>query len=293
MSNQNNSYKDFENIQTLFFNSKISSNISNKEWMNEVENKLISTINIPGTHDSFALNGGYMIYKCQSLDLISQLISGIRYFDLRCVLENNIIEIYHMDYKQNINLDNILEIINDFLIQHPSEFIIVRIKEEIKLDRNIDIKSIILNILLKYKDIIYVNTNSQIPFLNEVRGKLIVLDDKLNLSIGYKWEDMIIQDDYLITEMKYIENKLNSINNHFIKNSKSKIENAFIINHLSSSCVPKFYIDVSPCSSSFTSNRFLYDILIEKQKEFCTFGIMPIDFPGDDLITKIIESNYI
>lgn len=100
MSYQNNSYKDFENMQTLFFNSMNISNISNKEWMKKVENKLISTINIPGTHDSFALHGGYMIYKCQSLDLISQLISGIRYFDLRCVLENNIIEIYHMDYKQ-------------------------------------------------------------------------------------------------------------------------------------------------------------------------------------------------
>lgn len=125
-----------------------------------------------------------------------------------------------------------------------------------------------------------------------MRGKLIILDDNLNLNIGYKWDNMIIQDDYLIKEMKYIENKLNSINNHFVRYRKSKIENAFIINHLSSSCIPKFYIDVSPCISSFISNKYLYEILIEKQKEFCIFGIIPIDFPGDDLITKIIESNF-
>uniref|UniRef100_A0A8C0Y7N0 Phosphatidylinositol-specific phospholipase C X domain-containing protein n=1 Tax=Cyprinus carpio carpio TaxID=630221 RepID=A0A8C0Y7N0_CYPCA len=53
------------------------------DWMKTLDdNKFISDIAIPGTHDSLALHGGPAA-KCQAWSLVNQLKAGICYFDLR------------------------------------------------------------------------------------------------------------------------------------------------------------------------------------------------------------------
>ena len=57
-----------------------------KNWMSHIPNdKLISEISIPGTHDSAARfeDGIGSFIRCQDLTLTEQLNRGIRFFDIR------------------------------------------------------------------------------------------------------------------------------------------------------------------------------------------------------------------
>ncbi|KAG1926597.1 PLC-like phosphodiesterases superfamily protein [Pimephales promelas] len=72
--------------QQEVFNDKNTLNLPANDkigWMETLDDdKLISTLTIPGTHDALALYGGPFA-KCQAWSLEDQLKAGIRYFDLR------------------------------------------------------------------------------------------------------------------------------------------------------------------------------------------------------------------
>ncbi|KAG5271699.1 hypothetical protein AALO_G00182990 [Alosa alosa] len=55
-------------------------------WMKSIDNnKFISDITVPGTHDTMALHWGSFV-ECQAWSLETQLKAGIRYLDLRTSL---------------------------------------------------------------------------------------------------------------------------------------------------------------------------------------------------------------
>ncbi len=57
-------------------------------WMETLDDeKFISDITLPGTHESLALHGGF-IAECQAWSLEDQLKAGIRFFDFRVSGEN-------------------------------------------------------------------------------------------------------------------------------------------------------------------------------------------------------------
>lgn len=77
-------------------------------------NKLISDITIPGTHDAMALHGGPAA-QCQAWSPMDQLEAGIRYLDLRVSGEN--LEIKHGITYQHITFPEVIEKIKFFLIK--------------------------------------------------------------------------------------------------------------------------------------------------------------------------------
>eukprot|EP00833_Pecoramyces_ruminatium_P012030 jgi/Orpsp1_1/1186062/evm.model.c7180000096705.1 len=120
-------------------------------WMNYInENLKLNEINIPGTHNSGTFNidkspDDLKIVslfkneygKTQNLNISDQLLNGIRYLDIR-LASDDYDNIYishgkHTCYNDNHEGLYLTEVLNDcvnFLINHPSETIIIHLKYE-------------------------------------------------------------------------------------------------------------------------------------------------------------------
>ncbi|KAI7783959.1 phosphatidylinositol-specific phospholipase C [Diaporthe eres] len=112
------------------------------EWMARVPDQTnLASLSIPGTHDTetFDLVNNTK-FQCQNHDLRTQLRAGLRYFDIRGRLlidetgsgEVNapVIGIFHAQMYTGYTLEDVLLTLFEFLDQHPTEGIIMRLKME-------------------------------------------------------------------------------------------------------------------------------------------------------------------
>ncbi|PSK36009.1 hypothetical protein B9Z65_5824 [Elsinoe australis] len=101
------------------------------KWMSRIPDTApISSLTIPGTHDSTAYDVVWPFVATQSLTLDEQLLSGIRYFDFRCGLRHNVLEMVHGRALLGRTLASCLAILYDFLASHPTEALIVQLKQD-------------------------------------------------------------------------------------------------------------------------------------------------------------------
>lgn len=112
------------------------------DWMARVPDQTsLASLSIPGTHDTetFDLVNNTK-FQCQNHDLKTQLRAGLRYFDIRgrLVIEEAVggeettpeIGIFHAQVYTGYTLEDVLLTLFDFLDQHPTEGIIMRLKME-------------------------------------------------------------------------------------------------------------------------------------------------------------------
>ncbi len=104
-------------------------------WMSFLEGKVkvVDTV-IPGSHDSATYsmrevgNIGDAYAKTQDYNLTAQLLSGIRYLDLRCKMKDNSVVICHGSVTGS-KLKTILEQINRFVEVAPGELLLLDFQE--------------------------------------------------------------------------------------------------------------------------------------------------------------------
>jgi len=113
-----------------FFNYNSVSPLSPQDWMGSIpDQKKLSEITIPGTHDSCTFHAS-PISKCQNLTLEQQLEAGIRFIDIRCRHFYDKFELHHGREYLHLNFDYVLDTCRDFLKRHERECIIMSVKEE-------------------------------------------------------------------------------------------------------------------------------------------------------------------
>lgn len=112
------------------------------DWMARVPDQAsLASLSIPGTHDTetFDLVNNTK-FQCQNHDLKTQLRAGLRYFDIRgrLVVDEAAggeettpeIGIFHAQVYTGYTLEDVLLTLFEFLDQHPTEGIIMRLKME-------------------------------------------------------------------------------------------------------------------------------------------------------------------
>ena len=106
--------------------------IDRSEWMKTFSDDLsLRQIAIPGTHDSVATRSiGDLSGEAQTLNLEDQLYTGVRFFDIRLKLQGSSLRGFHGIVDQKIGFDKIQKTFDTFLEKHPSETILVSIKDE-------------------------------------------------------------------------------------------------------------------------------------------------------------------
>ncbi len=172
------------------------------DWMNKIDGKtLLSELSMPGTHNSCALYEPiYNLGKCQNYTVFDQLNMGVRFLDLRVYIEKGELMLAHGVLPQCIALKDVLTQCYAFLEIHPSETVIMSIKNE-RRDSESDIAEYVKRNTDADRDMWY--TESKIPTLDECRGKIVLLKrfnsdiiDGLDASRG--WNDnasFIIEKD--------------------------------------------------------------------------------------------------
>ncbi|MDF2567529.1 MAG: Phosphatidylinositol diacylglycerol-lyase [Oscillospiraceae bacterium] len=111
---------------------------TSSNWMSSLaDNRSLTSISIPGTHDSGARYEPVAgTAKCQNLTIAEQLSAGVRFLDVRCRHIDNSFAIHHGNVYQNINFTDVVNACYSFLNSNPSETILMSVKEEYDASNN-------------------------------------------------------------------------------------------------------------------------------------------------------------
>lgn len=300
----------------------------NENWMSNIaDDTKLSELSIPGTHDTMSNGPGGDIVQTQGLSLPEQLKVGIRYLDIRARAIDNVLTIHHGPVYLNKNFGDVLNYIKDFLNYHPSEMIIMRVKQEYSEVSNTEFKRIFNKYLNNdcYKNLFYSGEKKN-PSLKEIRNKIVVMYDSFYPDIGINYHNSFIQDNYKLNTNWDLYSKWISIKDHLNKTNQDAGKEIFI-NYLSGSTGSFPYFVASGHSSpgshaprlatglthpgwsdtypdfprvdwflgiatiAFEGTNILTADYI-KEKSVSHTGIIVADFPGYGLIDKIIRANH-
>ena len=180
--NSNNDIRDILWLQRSLANYSIET------WMSVIpDTTLISALSIPGTHNSTAISSAPTV-GCQSMDIVTQLDSGIRFFDMRCGLVNNMLLMFHGSYPINpptfLTLASVFSSMMLWLATHPTEGIIVQMKQDTSpINSDISFASAFLAVIEKVPTRWILDDT--IPTLGRLRGKIqLVRRYHVNIAAG-------------------------------------------------------------------------------------------------------------
>lgn len=255
-------------------------------WMETLDDeKLISTMTIPGTHDSMALHGGPLA-KCQAWSPENQLKAGIRYFDLR--VSGLGLIIMHGPIYQFTTLPRVLKIIRAFLDDFSKETVLVRVKPVFLMTEKV--QNLVENMIKNATDIW---VKPSVPRIGEVRGKIVFVQ-KDSFKLGIMLSETDKEKDYIVTDVKVKEEK---IKKHLeVAADQCRTGTALSLSYSSGTSLGKLSMKIFhfwPKKLAKRINPWLYKHLekeFEKNPKPC-FGIIAMDFPGFDLIQKVIKFN--
>lgn len=167
---------------------KYSSYVDGPCWMKYVDgNKYLDELSIPGTHDSSTCSVDNdtepqtSLAKCQQDYIPTQLLEGIRYFDIRLGKNNENGDpgidhgICYLLKKDGgfIHLSDVIGYFKTFLNEHPSEALIMLVSRGNDEATDDSVTTAFANVMDNNSDLFY--TSSHVPTLNEVRGKIVLL----------------------------------------------------------------------------------------------------------------------
>ena len=105
-------------------------------WMSKVpDDRSLGELSIPGTHDSCALYGGF-VARTQTMSLTDQFGAGIRWFDIRLVLDGDTLKTHHGIIDEHMTLSDVLQTLVTCLDTQASmdtrssEAVFISIKDE-------------------------------------------------------------------------------------------------------------------------------------------------------------------
>ncbi len=278
--------------------------IEMNSWMSGLQDNIsISKISIPGTHDSGARVDAPVVSgtaKTQDLSIAEQLNAGVRFLDIRCRHIDNAFTIHHGAIYQNLNFDDVLNACYAFLNSHPSETIIMSVKEEY------DASNTTRSFEQTFDSYVQKNPSkwdlgANIPTLGAVRGKIKLLRrfssgttkginaspwaDNITFDINNSGVQLKVQDYYKVTNN---DDKWNGISS-LLNEAKNDTNGKLFVNFTSGYKPGIFGIPSIPTVSNNINPRLK---TFFQSNTHGSFGIMPIDFVNAELSQLIVNTNF-
>ncbi|HRH48424.1 MAG TPA: hypothetical protein PLP23_06725 [Panacibacter sp.] len=191
-------------VSNFNLNPYINTSNSNEQagWMKTLDDsKLITDINIPGTHDSAAINSSslHTPYACHYNTISKQLLYGVRLFDVRLSIHDNsgtyTFVTCHSDIgafglNEYQSFPSLLDECKTFLTANPSEFIAMSIKVDdwngIPDSQQNAAYSQLATLLTSYPTF----SQPTVPTLSSSRGKIFLMNrmnTDLSLGVPITW----------------------------------------------------------------------------------------------------------
>lgn len=300
-------------------------------WMERIrDNKLLTELALPGTHDSSTYTSILPFVKTQVLTFSEQLSYGIRFFDIRLRHSKNIFTLCHGSVNLGLTFSDFLDAVTKFLGEHPSEVVLFRLKEDQAPGNNTrSMRETLGEYLDTYKSAYLKKTYTSLS-LGEARGKFLIISDNYEFHYhGIAYNHFHKQDVYSLTTNWDLYHKWEKIREH-LDIARNGDKWRFYINYLSASGgslpyfvasghifsgtssprlatglttpffnsyypdFPRVHCIKSFCSIAFEgTNTLARDYILKNQQHKRTAGVIMADFPGTDLILAIISENFI
>lgn len=282
-------------------------------WMADIPDAInITSLSIPGTHDTMTYDIGRDDLQCQNWNLTIQMGAGLRYFDIRARLRDNELQIYHADGYTGHSYTDVLVAMFEFLDANPSETIIMRLKEEgspIGDNNTITFEDAFLyagsqNPLTKAgaaKHLMTYNTSQPIPTLGDVRSRIFMLqnfkatDDK-NYSLTWEGPQMVLEDQWIVPDTDHLPDKWAAIQDGLERANSDPLDNQHIyLSHISASVgVLPIQAAAGPLNHTQVGMNDLTGkwVLDHYAAHTATrTGIVIFDFPGKKAIEAVLQWN--
>ena len=268
-------------------------------WMSSLPSHLlISSLTIPGTHNSGALYEPLRgTAACQRLTIVQQLEAGVRFFDIRCRHESDQFAIYHGPVFQHLTYAQIEKTMAEFLRKHPNEVLIASIKQESSPRRNTrSFEDTIREYISEAKALYF--TETTIPKLGEARGKIVLLRrfaSENNLGIAatnwghngfYQGRHLFVQDRF---ELRDVKTKWELVERGLEHSIQSKNQGLLHLNFTSGYVKNVFGIP-NIVTVSNEINQKLANYLAEKSR--CRLGCVVTDFMTPKLSRYVFKLNF-
>lgn len=295
-------------------------------WMSQLSDDcLLSDLSIPGTHDSAAYTYNVPFIVTQRLDIRQQLDLGVRYFDLRCGLRNDILEMVHGPTLLGLHLEDVLQVMYDWLSTHAKEGLIVQLKKDRgDVNSTAPFSQAVTSMIQSHTE--HWRTANDTPMLGQVRGKIQLFRRFRAPSIGCfgidvsKWQDnpsipftirvdhgirITVQDHYDYIEpvqlSALVKQKMTEVTG-LLKSAREHTANDWFINYTSalefnwSYRYPPRNIAEGGWSNFRRVqgiNDSLHEVLLHRSG-LVRYGIIAMDFPDSTsaLVLSIVMSNF-
>ncbi|MFE9934360.1 phosphatidylinositol-specific phospholipase C domain-containing protein [Streptomyces sp. NPDC005533] len=253
---------------------------------------LLKNITIPGAHDSGSTLGGFGDYaRCQNLSIGVQLNLGVRYLDIRCYPDGEILPIYHGLYFQEITFGDVLAQIGDFFAENPKETVIMRMQQENGGD-SATYKKILRDTYIGkecWRGLFYQATS--FPNLGAARGKIVLVTGLPYIDNTVWWSDAELkkQDESEVG----LDAKKKAISDHV--NAALSNPTGFYINHISR----QWDLLHDPEWYSQQLNPYLLELLRKLRGQYPTasarprLGVIAFDFVNKSLCQDVIAWNFL
>lgn len=288
---------------------------SNPDWMAGLpDDSSLAQLSIPGTHQTLSLHGGELTQTQENHGdsaetLAVQLQSGIRAIDIRVRRYDDRFTLHHGPFYQNANFSDVLQKAGDFLSAHPGETVLMRLKAECTgevascTDENSSLE--VDQILDWYRDndpngkYLHDPAGGAVPALGEVRGKIVLATLQGaggglygGRGIGQFNNDTwgeYVQDEYNVPTLFDIDDKWNKAREHLDKTAAADRGEMFL--NFTSGSSPAAFPNAVACGAA--GFRGVNDYALEHLtgNDLPRTGVIMMDFPGADLVNKIIAAN--
>ncbi|NFX87451.1 phosphatidylinositol-specific phospholipase C [Staphylococcus aureus] len=295
---------------------------SPENWMSKLdESKHLTEINMPGSHDSgsFTLTDPVKSVwaKTQDKDYLTQMKSGVRFFDIRGrASADNMISVHHGMVYLHHELGKFLDDAKYYLSAYPNETIVMSMKKDYDSDSKVTktFEEIFREYYYnnpQYQNLFYTGSNAN-PTLKETKGKIVLFNRMGGTYIksgygadtsGIQWADnatfetkinndslnLQVQDEY----KDYYDKKVEAVKNLLAKAKTDSNKDNVYVNFLS----------VASGGSAFNSTyNYASHINPEIAKTIkangkARTGWLIVDYAGypwpgyDDIVSEIIDSN--
>lgn len=292
------------------FNANISHHAA---WMAGIPDSVnITSLSIPGTHDTMTSHISSKVFQCQNWNLTVQMEAGLRYFDIRARPKNGALHIYHGKTYTGYSFKEVLLELFAFLDKQPSEMFVLRLKDEIlksHKDPNAFEKAFNHS---RFTDpatkggvakhlALSGDSSKPLPTLGELRSKILLLQDfkcPKNRLYGVQWAgpQMVLEDKYNVHSQRVLFEKFAAIEDALQAANSDPLDNKKI--HLLHTSAAIGVLPIQAAAGTLHGNQAgmndqtgeWLDRHINDTGSSRT-GVVIMDFPGAKIIESVLAWN--
>ncbi|KAF7564106.1 hypothetical protein G7046_g43 [Stylonectria norvegica] len=286
--------------------------VSHPAWMADLPDDVhLSSLSIPGTHDTMTYEIGTQKLQCQNWNISSQLEFGMRYFDIRARLRDDELQIYHASGYTGFSYSDVLLAMFAFLDANPSEAIIMRLKQEGPPIGNKNSRTFEdafnyyrlaspLTAAGASAHLTLYDRTSPLPSLGSLRSKIFLLQEfpADDGPYGLEWDgkQMQLEDYWIIPDVYHLADKWSAIRNALELAATAPHDNSVLYLAHVSAAVGVLPIEAAAGPMNRTiagmndmTGQWLEDF--EDVQDATRTGVVIVDFPGWKLVDVIIRWN--